>query len=152
MPCMIRSSNHGEIKDGLISWDASTEGLVNSIIIITENTRKFLECGHHGQHPDDPLCVRLPQQSLRRRFWISQISQHPFSVLRRSWWLFQMYPPSLGKGQATKLDEFSEKCQRGGVIFNTRIYITDFGNFKQGFLKLNTKTDNLFQIDEKNIF
>ena len=26
------SSNHGEIKDGPISWSASTEGLVNSII------------------------------------------------------------------------------------------------------------------------
>ena len=41
----------------------------------------------------------------------------------------------LGKGPATKSDEFLEKCQMGGgVIFNTKIYIADFGNFKQGFL------------------
>ena len=39
----------------------------------------------------------------------------------------------LGKGQATK----SEKCQMGGeVIFNPKIYIADFGNFKQGFLSM----------------
>ena len=41
----------------------------------------------------------------------------------------------LGKGPATKSDGFLEKCQMGGgVIFNTKIYIADFGNFKQGFL------------------
>ena len=41
----------------------------------------------------------------------------------------------VGKDPATKLDEFLEKCQRGrgGVIFNPKIYIVDFGNFKQGF-------------------
>ena len=26
------------------------------------------------------------------------------------------------------------QCQRGGFIFNPKIYIADFGNFKQGFL------------------
>ena len=42
----------------------------------------------------------------------------------------------LGKGRATKSDEFSEKCRRGGlgVIFNPKIYLADFGNFKQSFL------------------
>ena len=40
----------------------------------------------------------------------------------------------LGKGRANKSDEFSEKCQRGGVIFNPKIYVADFENFKQGFL------------------
>ena len=41
----------------------------------------------------------------------------------------------LGKGRATKSDEFSEKHQKGGgVIFNPKIYIADFGDFKQGFL------------------
>ena len=39
----------------------------------------------------------------------------------------------LGKGHATKSDEFSEKFQRGGVIFDPKIHIADFGNFKQGF-------------------
>ena len=34
----------------------------------------------------------------------------------------------LGKGPATKSDEFLEKCQ------NPKIYIADFGNFKQDFL------------------
>ena len=35
----------------------------------------------------------------------------------------------LGKGGATKSDEFLEKFQRGegGVIFNQKIYIADFG-------------------------
>ena len=40
----------------------------------------------------------------------------------------------LGRDGCTKLDEFSEKFQRGGVIFNPKIYVADFGNFKQGFL------------------
>ena len=40
----------------------------------------------------------------------------------------------LGTGHATKTDEFSEKFQRGaGVIFNPKIYIADFGNFKQEY-------------------
>ena len=35
---------------------------------------------------------------------------------------------------ATKLDEFSEKCQRGGGprgIFNPKIYVTDFDNYHE---------------------
>ena len=37
---------------------------------------------------------------------------------------------------ATKSDEFLEKCQRGGGgIFNPKIYVADFGNFKQGFFE-----------------
>ena len=32
--------------------------------------------------------------------------------------------------------EFSEKYQRGGVIFNLKKYVADFGNFKQGFLTM----------------
>ena len=44
----------------------------------------------------------------------------------------------IGKDGATNSDEFSEKFQRGwgGVIFNPKIYIADFGNFKQGFLSM----------------
>ena len=36
---------------------------------------------------------------------------------------------SLGTGDDTKTDEFSEKVQRGGggVIFNPKIYVADFG-------------------------
>ena len=41
-----------------------------------------------------------------------------------------------GTGDGTKTDEFSEKFQGGGVIFNPKIYIADFGNFKQGFLSM----------------
>ena len=40
------------------------------------------------------------------------------------------YEQPLGKGGATKSDEFSEKFQRGGwvgVIFNSKIYTADFG-------------------------
>ena len=48
---------------------------------------------------------------------------------------FEQLLVTLGKGPATKSDEFLEKCQKGGgVIFNPKIYVTDFGNFKQGFL------------------
>ena len=36
----------------------------------------------------------------------------------------------LGKGSATKSDEFLEKCQ------NPKIYIAEFGDFKQGFLSI----------------
>ena len=44
----------------------------------------------------------------------------------------------LGKDPATKSDEFLEKCQRGGrgVIFNQKISLADFGNFKQGSLSM----------------
>ena len=42
-----------------------------------------------------------------------------------------------GKGPATKSDEFLEKFQRGGgVIFNPKVYVADFENFKQGFLSM----------------
>ena len=44
-----------------------------------------------------------------------------------------------GKGPAAKLDEFLQKFQRGeggGGIFNPKIYVTDFRNFKQGFLSM----------------
>ena len=38
------------------------------------------------------------------------------------------------KGPATKLDEVSEKCQRGGgVIFNLKIYIADLGPLNRSF-------------------
>ena len=37
---------------------------------------------------------------------------------------------ALGKGGATKSDEFSEKFGRGGGSFSIqKIYIADFGNF-----------------------
>ena len=40
-----------------------------------------------------------------------------------------------GKGKYTKSDEFLEQFQGGGrVIFNPKIYVADFRNFKQGFL------------------
>ena len=31
---------------------------------------------------------------------------------------------------------FLEKFQGGGVIFNPKNYVEDFGNFKQGFLSM----------------
>ena len=36
---------------------------------------------------------------------------------------------SSGKGGATKSNEFSESSKGGGVIFNPKIYIGDFGDF-----------------------
>ena len=46
--------------------------------------------------------------------------------------------PNLGTGHAIKSDEFLEKFQRGdvGVIFNPKVYVADFGNFKQGSLSM----------------
>ena len=53
----------------------------------------------------------------------------------------------LGKRTATKSDEFVEKCQRGrGVIFNPKIYIADFENFKQGFLIMKLIQNNNFRV------
>ena len=44
---------------------------------------------------------------------------------------------------ATKSDEIPEKCRKegegGGVIFNPKIYVVDFGNFKKGFHEFDTK-------------
>ena len=53
----------------------------------------------------------------------------------------------LGKGPATKSDGFLEKCQMGGgVIFNTKIYIADFGNFKQGCLIMKLIQNNNLRV------
>ena len=53
-----------------------------------------------------------------------------------------------GKGGATKSDEFLEKCQRdgGGVIFNRKIHIADFGNFKRGFLIMKLIQNSNFRV------
>ena len=52
-----------------------------------------------------------------------------------------------GKDPATKLDEFLEKCQRGGgVIFNPKIYVAHFGNFKQGFLIMKLIQNSNFRV------
>ena len=44
-------------------------------------------------------------------------------------------PPRLRKGY-TKSDDFSESSKGGEVIFSPKIYIADYGNFKQGFLSM----------------
>ena len=44
-------------------------------------------------------------------------------------------PPRLRKG-FTKSDDFSESSKGGEIIFSPKIYIADFGNFKQGFLSM----------------
>ena len=51
------------------------------------------------------------------------------------------------KGVA-KSDEFSEKCQRGGggVIFNPKICVADFGNFKQDFLSMKLIQTSNFRV------
>ena len=40
---------------------------------------------------------------------------------------------SLGTGDATKTDEFSEKVPKRGVILNPNIFIADFGPLKRAF-------------------
>ena len=55
--------------------------------------------------------------------------------------------PFTGNGPATKSDEFLEKCQGGGgVIFNPKTYIADFGNFKQGFLIMKLIQNRNFKV------
>ena len=44
--------------------------------------------------------------------------------------------PLLGKDGYAKSEEFSEKFQRGLVIFNPKIYVADFGSFKRGFMSM----------------
>ena len=57
---------------------------------------------------------------------------------------------SLGKDPATKSDEFLEKSKggRGGVIFNPKIYVADFGNFKQGFLSMKLIQKSNFRVQD----
>ena len=68
--------------------------------------------------------------SIFSSFWVSfpivfEILDHSSLV-----WVFQEALPD----QYCISDEFLE---RGGrVIFNTKIYVADFGNFKQGFLSM----------------
>ena len=72
--------------------------------------------------PTDPDTI-LPQRESQRGMFL--LEDFLFFLLTLSTILFL----SLGKGLATKLDEFSGKCQGGGGV-----YVADFGNFKQGFL------------------
>ena len=53
--------------------------------------------------------------------------------------------PLLGTDGGTKLSEFSEKFQ-GGVIFNPKNYVADFGNFKQGFLSMKLIQTSNFRV------
>ena len=52
----------------------------------------------------------------------------------------------LGKGRATKSDEFSENWQGGGFIFNPKNHIADVGNFKQGFLSIKLIQKSNFRV------
>ena len=51
---------------------------------------------------------------------------------------------SLGTGDGTKMDEFSEHFQRGaGVIFNPKIFIADFGPKNRAFSDVSRKQFSL---------
>ena len=52
----------------------------------------------------------------------------------------------LGKGPATKSDEFLEKFQGGGVFFNPKLYIADFGKFKQAFFIMKLTQNSNFRV------
>ena len=69
-----------------------------------------------------------------------------FFTLRSSILTGKVFKKFLGKGPATKSDEFLKKCQGGGVIFNIRIYIADFGNFKQGLLSMKLVKKSNFRV------
>ena len=74
--------------------------------------------------PTDPDTI-LPQRESQRGMFL--LEDFLFFLLTLSTIIFL----SLGKGLATKSDEFFEKCHGGG---GGVIYVADFGNFKQGFL------------------
>ena len=90
------------------------------------------------------LLVWRPKQLKYIGLW----SFYPFLSVFNPWTAFSQFHWEIylslflenscqGKGPATKSDDFLEKFQRGGrVIFNPKIYIADFGNFKQGFLSM----------------
>ena len=42
----------------------------------------------------------------------------------------------LREGSRNEWIDFWKSSKGGGVIFNPKIYVTDFGNFKQGFLRM----------------
>ena len=44
------------------------------------------------------------------------------------------------------MDEFLQKFQGGGVIFNPKIYIEDFGDFKQVFLSMKLIQKSNFRV------
>ena len=62
----------------------------------------------------------------------------PASEIPVSSEVFKLFDILLGKCPATKSDDFLEKLKKGGggVIFDPKIYVADFGNFKQGFLSM----------------
>ena len=68
------------------------------------------------------------------------ISNFPFGSKKVASWQSHCWDnPLLGKDGYTKSEEFSEKFQRGVAIFNPKIYVADFGSFKQGFLSMKLK-------------
>ena len=54
---------------------------------------------------------------------------------------------ALRKGWQRQTDEFSEKLQRkGGIIFNPKIYISDYGNFQQKYLIMKLIQNSNFRV------
>ena len=51
----------------------------------------------------------------------------------------KVYDSDLGKDRGTKSDEFPKGEWVGRVIFNSKVHVADFGNFKQGFLSMEKK-------------
>ena len=41
---------------------------------------------------------------------------------------------------------FQKNSEGGGVIFNQKIYVADFGNFKQGFLSMKLTQKSNFRV------
>ena len=51
----------------------------------------------------------------------------------------KVYGSNLGMDGDTKSDEFPKGEGVGRVIFNPKVHVADFGNFKQGFLSMEKK-------------
>ena len=59
----------------------------------------------------------------------------------------------LGKDGCAKSDGTFGKVPKGGeVIFNQKIYVADFGNFKQGFLSMKLMQSGNFRVQGLVLF
>ena len=53
---------------------------------------------------------------------------------------------TLREGSGYQIGWIFGKDSRGGGIFNPKIYVADFGNFKQGFLIMKLKQNSNFKV------
>ena len=123
--CTRRGENATSRKKVLIRTIHLLYFLVVLFIDIIDNIRYKRLWGASASTNQRPWLVS-------RTWWFCLWSRSSCSCwwYRTAHWPWPYCSCQLGTGHATKLDEFSKG---GGVIFNPKNYVADFGNFKQGF-------------------